>query len=92
LGEELSKEQQRSDWSNPSLSSEQLEYAARDAAILLRLREVMKPKLKDARLVETAKLEFDCLGRSPKWNSTECCSISPAGTTCGRNSNGVGIS
>ncbi|MDX2097284.1 MAG: ribonuclease D, partial [Leptolyngbyaceae cyanobacterium bins.59] len=62
LGEEFSKEQQRSDWSNPSLSSEQLEYAARDAAILLRLREVMKPKLTGARLVETAKLEFDCLG------------------------------
>ncbi|MGG6295750.1 bifunctional 3'-5' exonuclease/DNA polymerase [Leptolyngbya sp. AN02str] len=62
LGEELSKEQQRSDWSNPSLFSEQLEYAARDAAILLRLREVMKPKLTGARLVETAKLEFDCLG------------------------------
>ena len=62
LGEELSKEQQRSDWSNPRLSSEQLEYAARDAAILLRLREVMKPKLTGARLVETAKLEFDCLG------------------------------
>jgi DNA polymerase I-like protein with 3'-5' exonuclease and polymerase domains len=62
LGEELSKEQQRSDWSHPSLSSEQLEYAARDAAILLRLREVMKPKLTGTRLVETAKLEFDCLG------------------------------
>lgn len=62
LGEDLSKEQQRSDWSNPSLSSEQLEYAARDASILLRLREVMKPKLKNARLVETAKLEFECLG------------------------------
>jgi DNA polymerase I len=62
LGEDLSKEQQRSDWSNSNLSSEQLEYAARDAAILLRLREVMKPKLKNARLVETAKLEFDCLG------------------------------
>jgi DNA polymerase I-like protein with 3'-5' exonuclease and polymerase domains len=62
LGEELSKEQQRSDWSKPSLSSGQLEYAARDAAILLRLREVMKPKLTGARLVETAKLEFDCLG------------------------------
>jgi DNA polymerase I-like protein with 3'-5' exonuclease and polymerase domains len=62
LGEDLSKEQQRSDWSNPSLSSDQLEYAARDAVILLRLREVMKLKLKDAHLVETAKLEFDCLG------------------------------
>jgi DNA polymerase-1 len=61
LGEDLSKEQQRSDWSNSGLSSEQLEYAARDAAILLRLREVMKPKLKNARLVETARLEFDCL-------------------------------
>ncbi|OUC14574.1 MAG: hypothetical protein B0A82_11555 [Alkalinema sp. CACIAM 70d] len=61
LGEDLSKEQQRSDWSHPSLSPAQLEYAARDAAILLRLREVMKPKLKNARLVETARLEFGCL-------------------------------
>jgi DNA polymerase I len=62
LGEELSKEQRRSDWSNASLSPEQLAYAARDAAILLRLREVMKPKLIQARLGETAKLEFECLG------------------------------
>jgi DNA polymerase-1 len=61
LGEDLPKEQQRSDWSNPHLSPEQMEYAARDAAILLRLRDVMKPRLKNARLVETAKLEFDCL-------------------------------
>ncbi|NJL54754.1 ribonuclease D [bacterium] len=85
LGEELSKEQQRSDWSNSNLSSEQLEYAARDASILLRLREVMKPKLKNARLVETAKLEFDCLGRSPKWNSTGCCSISLYGMPYDKN-------
>lgn len=58
LGETLSKEQRRSDWSSPTLSTEQLEYAARDAAILLRLRDVMRQKLITTQLVETAKLEF----------------------------------
>jgi DNA polymerase I-like protein with 3'-5' exonuclease and polymerase domains len=61
LGEELPKEQQLSDWSLSKLSLQQLEYAARDAAILLRLRDVFKSLLKKANLVEVAKLEFDCL-------------------------------
>lgn len=57
---ELEKDQQTSDW-NGEISSAQLEYAARDAAILLQLREVMKPKLIEAGLVEAAKLEFEAM-------------------------------
>lgn len=61
LGEELPKEQQISNWSLSKLSLQQLEYAARDAAILLKLRDIFKYLLKKANLVEVAKLEFDCL-------------------------------
>lgn len=60
LGVELDKEAQQSDWSG-ELSPTQLEYAARDAAILLQLREAMKPKLIEAGLVEAAKLEFEAI-------------------------------
>lgn len=58
LGIELDKEAQQSDWSG-ELSSSQLEYAARDASILLQLREVMKSKLTEADLVKAAQLEFE---------------------------------
>lgn len=60
LGIELDKDQQQSDWSG-EISLTQLEYAARDAAILLQLREVIKPKLVEAGLVKAAKLEFEAL-------------------------------
>lgn len=39
LGVELSKEQQSSDWGAPSLSQEQMKYAASDVLYLHRLRE-----------------------------------------------------
>lgn len=39
LGVELSKEQQSSDWAAPTLSAEQLKYAANDVLWLHRLRE-----------------------------------------------------
>jgi ribonuclease D len=45
LDEQLSKEEQLSDWSG-ELSASQLEYAARDAAVMLPLREVLINKLK----------------------------------------------
>ncbi|HET7558464.1 MAG TPA: bifunctional 3'-5' exonuclease/DNA polymerase [Limnochordia bacterium] len=57
---ELDKSQQVSDWSGP-LTAEQLSYAARDARVLLALREAMVPQLVRDRLVEAAKLEFDCV-------------------------------
>ncbi len=57
----FSKEQQASDWGAPTLSPEQLEYAAQDALVLVELRPVLINRLKAAGLVETAKLEFSCL-------------------------------
>lgn len=60
LDYKLSKEEQKSDW-NSSLSNRQLEYAAKDAAILLPLREKLIEIIKEARLIEVCKLEFECL-------------------------------
>ena len=57
---ELNKEQQVSDWTG-KISPAQFEYAARDAAILLQLRDVMKPKIVAAGLVKAAELEFNAL-------------------------------
>lgn len=59
-GEALNKDEQRSDWSG-ELSDSQLRYAAKDAEILLPVREAMVEKLKEKALIRCAKLEFDCL-------------------------------
>lgn len=59
LGESLSKEEQKSDWSGV-LSREQLEYAAKDAEVLLRLRKRMLIEIKENNLVEAARQEFSC--------------------------------
>ena len=61
LGEELDKSQQLSDWNAAELSASQIEYAARDAAIVLRVREKMIERLKSDALIDVAKLEFDCV-------------------------------
>jgi len=45
LGEDLSKQQQSSDWGAPVLSDAQREYAASDVRYLHRLREVMITRL-----------------------------------------------
>jgi len=60
LQQELPKEEQKGDWSG-TLRDEQLVYAARDAQILLDLRNVMVPLLRDNRLKEVARLEFACV-------------------------------
>ena len=54
----LDKSLQVSDWSNPDLSLEQLTYAAKDAAILLPLRESLIPRLVKDKLVRVAEIEF----------------------------------
>lgn len=59
LGIELSKEQQKSDFSG-NLSEEQLEYGAKDASILLKLRGILIIELKANKLIEVARLEFAC--------------------------------
>ena len=53
LHAELVKELQSSDWSG-ALTPEQLQYAATDAAVLLRLREALLPALQTAGLAEAA--------------------------------------
>lgn len=59
LGIKLPKEEQKSDFSG-SLRAAQIEYAAKDAAILLPLRERLIEEIKKGRLIEVCKLEFDC--------------------------------
>lgn len=60
LDEEMDKTQQRSDWGG-ELSAAQLEYAARDAAIMLPLRDALISRLKSDGLIQVAKIEFDCV-------------------------------
>lgn len=61
LGQELDKSEQVSDWSAPELSQSQVEYAAKDAAIMVALREKIVERLKQDELIKVAKLEFDCV-------------------------------
>ena len=61
LGTELDKSEQVSDWSAAELSQSQIEYAARDAATMVPLREKMLERLKSDELIKVAKLEFDCV-------------------------------
>ncbi len=60
LNEPLDKAAQLSDWSGP-LSEAQLEYAARDAAVMLPLRDALIARLKADALVQVAQLEFECV-------------------------------
>ena len=60
LNETVDKAEQLSDWSG-ELSAAQLEYAARDAAVLPRLREKQIEKLKADALFKCAQLEFECV-------------------------------
>ena len=61
LGVELDKSEQVSDWSADELSQSQVEYAAKDAAIMVDLREKIVERLKQDGLIKAAKLEFDCV-------------------------------
>jgi DNA polymerase I-like protein with 3'-5' exonuclease and polymerase domains len=60
LNETVDKSERLSNW-NFELSEAQLEYAARDAAILLPLREKLIDRLKSESLVKVAQLEFECV-------------------------------
>uniref|UniRef100_A0A7C3PIV0 DNA polymerase I n=1 Tax=Oscillatoriales cyanobacterium SpSt-418 TaxID=2282169 RepID=A0A7C3PIV0_9CYAN len=60
LNIELDKTQQVSDWSQP-LTSKQLQYAALDAAILLKLYPILVKKLERSHLLKIAQLEFHCM-------------------------------
>ena len=60
LDESVDKSERLSNW-NFELSEAQLEYAARDAAILLPLREKLIERLKTQSLIKCAQLEFECV-------------------------------
>ena len=60
LNIDLPKELQSSDWGN-DLSDEQLNYATRDAQVLLEIYPSLLSKLENSNLSATAKLEFECL-------------------------------
>ena len=61
LGRELSKELQKSDWSAPVLSAEQLSYAADDVQALIDLDLVLTERLGAARLMKAHSLECKAL-------------------------------
>ena len=60
LNRYLSKEEQRSDLPS-ELTLSQLDYAAKDAEILLELRDRLLPEIMRNKLVEAARLEFSCV-------------------------------
>jgi len=60
-GTELDKSQQVSDWSANELSHSQVEYAARDAAIMVPLREQVADRVQSDQLNDVAELEFNCV-------------------------------
>jgi DNA polymerase-1 len=60
LNETVDKAEQLSDWSG-TLSEAQLDYAARDAAVMLPLRDALIKRLKTDGLVQVAQLEFECV-------------------------------
>ena len=61
LGIEVDKSEQVSDWSAEELSHSQIQYAAKDAAIMVALREKIIERLKADNLIRAAKIEFDCI-------------------------------
>jgi DNA polymerase I-like protein with 3'-5' exonuclease and polymerase domains len=60
LNELVDKSERLSNW-DLELTPAQLEYAARDAAVLLPLREKLIDRLKAESLVRVAQLEFECV-------------------------------
>src|SRR5258705_3230713 len=60
LNESVDKTERLSNW-NFELAEAQLEYAARDAAVLLPLREKLIERLKAESLVKCAQLELECV-------------------------------
>ena len=58
---ELDKDEQVSDWSTPDLTWSKIDYAAKDASILLPLYKALRKRLIDENLARVAQLEFETL-------------------------------
>ncbi|VVT06417.1 Ribonuclease D [Sphingomonas sp. EC-HK361] len=61
LGQEISKQQQSSDWGSPELSDAQKDYAASDVRYLHRLREELDRRLAREERMDLAQACFDFL-------------------------------
>ena len=61
LGQELSKQQQSSDWGGPELSDAQKDYAASDVRFLHRLKEELERRLRREGRMALAQACFDFL-------------------------------
>jgi ribonuclease D len=61
LGQDISKQQQTSDWGGPELSDAQRDYAASDVRYLHRLKEKLDERLVREQRVELAQACFDFL-------------------------------
>ncbi len=61
LGEEISKQQQSSDWGAPVITDAQREYAASDVRYLHRLRDIFEERLLRENRMEIAQPCFDFL-------------------------------
>ena len=60
LNEAVDKSERLSNWEF-ELSEAQLQYAARDAAVLIPLREKLIDRIKSGGLIQCAQLEFECV-------------------------------
>src|SRR5437879_2984720 len=60
LNEAVDKTERLSNWEF-ELSESQLQYAARDAAVLIPLREKLIDRIKSLGLIQCAQLEFECV-------------------------------
>src|SRR5713101_2117425 len=60
LNEEVDKTERLSNWEF-ELSEAQLQYAARDAAVLIPLRDKLIEKIRSLDLIKCAQLEFECV-------------------------------
>lgn len=61
LGIKLDKTLQASDWRNPELTPQQIDYAAKDAAVMLHLEPILSTLLNKNRLNRVAAIEFAAL-------------------------------
>lgn len=61
LGRTLDKAEQVSDWGAAELSHSQVEYAAKDAAIMIEVRDKLEERIVADKLTEVLKLENECV-------------------------------
>jgi len=61
IGVDLSKEQQTSDWGAPTLSQDQMTYAASDVLYLHKMKTILDQRLKRENRTELARKVMDCL-------------------------------